>query len=119
MVRKDLERAYQEGRGAFDASDHCLSCELAQGVEEPEHWILRIEWDSLEGYEQGFRRSAEFGAFLRAVKPFFEQIEEMQRGLEWGTRLAVENSQPAARPVEQASVPRSGSGEVPPTECEW
>ena len=73
-----FEGAYQEGREAFDASDHCLSYELAQGVEEPAHWILRIEWDSLEGHEQGFRRSAEFGAFFEAVKPFFDQIEEMR-----------------------------------------
>ena len=74
----EFERTYQEAREALDASDHCLSYELAQGVEEPEHWILRIEWDSLEGHEQGFRRSAEFGPFFQAVKPFFEQIEEMR-----------------------------------------
>ncbi len=34
--------------------------------------------------------------------------------LEWGTRLAFENSQPGAAPVEQAPVPRWGWGEAPP-----
>jgi hemoglobin len=34
--------------------------------------------------------------------------------LEWGTRLAFENSQPGATPVEQAPVPRWGWGEAPP-----
>lgn len=33
---------------------------------------------------------------------------------EWGTRLAVENSQPDAQPVEQAPVPRWGWGVAPP-----
>jgi hemoglobin len=33
---------------------------------------------------------------------------------EWGTRLAVENSAPGARPVEQAPVPRWGWGVAPP-----
>jgi hypothetical protein len=39
---------------------------------------VRIEWDSVDGHEQGFRQSAGFEAFFAAVKPFFEQIEEMR-----------------------------------------
>ena len=74
----DFESAYLDARTALEASEHCLSYELAQGIEEPEHWILRIEWDSLEGHEQGFRKSREFGPFFKAVRPFFEQIEEMR-----------------------------------------
>lgn len=34
--------------------------------------------------------------------------------LEWGTRLAMHNSQPGAEVVEQAPVPRWGWGEAPP-----
>ena len=34
--------------------------------------------------------------------------------LEWGTRLAMENSQPGAQPVEQAPTPRWGWGVAPP-----
>src|SRR4051795_7171778 len=34
--------------------------------------------------------------------------------LEWGTRIAVENSQPGAAVVEQAPVPRWGWGVAPP-----
>lgn len=34
--------------------------------------------------------------------------------LEWGTRLAFENSQPGAAPVERAPVPRWGWGVAPP-----
>jgi hemoglobin len=36
--------------------------------------------------------------------------------LEWGTRLAVHNSQPGAEVVEHAPVPRWGWGEAPPWE---
>jgi hypothetical protein len=38
----------------------------------------RIEWSSVADHEQGFRRSPGFGPFFAAVKPFFEQIEEMR-----------------------------------------
>jgi len=34
--------------------------------------------------------------------------------VEWGTRLALENSQPGAAPAEQAPVPRWGWGVAPP-----
>jgi hemoglobin len=34
--------------------------------------------------------------------------------VEWGTRLALENSQPDAEPVERAPVPRWGWGVAPP-----
>jgi hemoglobin len=36
--------------------------------------------------------------------------------LEWGTRLAVQNSQPGAAVVEHAPVPRWGWGVAPPYE---
>jgi len=34
--------------------------------------------------------------------------------IEWGTRLALANSQPGAEPVPEAPVPRWGWGEAPP-----
>jgi hemoglobin len=40
--------------------------------------VVRIEWTSLSDHEQGFRHSAGFGTFFAAVKPFLEQIEEME-----------------------------------------
>jgi len=47
-------------------------------VEKSENYILRIEWDSLEGHMKGFRSSPEFQLFFSAVQPFFNNIEEMR-----------------------------------------
>jgi hypothetical protein len=41
---------------------HCQGWEISRGVEEPGHFVVRIEWDSLGGHEQGFRRSPAFPA---------------------------------------------------------
>ena len=73
-----FEEAYTEAAASLNASEHCLRYELSHGVEEPERFILRIEWDSKEGHERGFRGSPEFGSFFGAVKPFFDDIEEMR-----------------------------------------
>jgi|SRR6187200_2589 quinol monooxygenase YgiN len=75
---REFEDAYAEAQAALGDSPHCLAYEVAHGIEEPDNFVVRIEWDSVEGHEQGFRQSAGFGAFFAAVKPFFEQIEEMR-----------------------------------------
>ena len=74
----EFENAYRQASEVLTSDSHCLSYEVAQGVEEPEHFVVRIEWDSLEGHEQGFRSSPRFGEFFSAVKPFFSEIEEMK-----------------------------------------
>ncbi len=73
-----FEAAYTEARSSLDESSQCLGYELTRCVEAPTSYILRIEWDSLEGHESGFRQSAEFRRFFQYVRPFFSDIEEMR-----------------------------------------
>ena len=61
----------------LDASPHCERWQVGRCIDEPEKQIVRIEWDSVEGHLQGFRKSPDFGAFFEAVRPFFDDIEEM------------------------------------------
>jgi heme-degrading monooxygenase HmoA len=74
----EFQAAYAQAQGALASSDHCRGWELSQGVEEPQNFILRIEWDSVEGHEHGFRASPEFRDFFTAVRPFFDDIQEMK-----------------------------------------
>jgi hypothetical protein len=59
-------------------SAHCLGYELACCVKEPQHYVLRILWDSAEGHLQGFRTSAEFPKFLALVRPFLNDCQKME-----------------------------------------
>jgi hemoglobin len=70
--------AYTEGRHALDASPHCLAYELSRCVEDASCFILRIEWESLDGHLKGFRGGPHFGGFLAAVRPFVPDIREMR-----------------------------------------
>ena len=47
-------------------------------MEEPAHFVVRIEWDSVERQEQGFRASSRLGEFFSAVRPFYAGIDEMK-----------------------------------------
>lgn len=75
---REFAEAYASAGKILHEDNHCLGFEISQGVEEPQHWIVRIQWDSVEGHEQGFRKASHFPKFLAAVKPFFDNIEEMR-----------------------------------------
>jgi quinol monooxygenase YgiN len=71
----------------LEEDSHCLRYEIAQGVEKSEHYIVRIEWDSIEGHERGFRASPGFREFFAAVRPFYSEIEEMKHYDNHGAHL--------------------------------
>ena len=73
-----FESAYTKAQQPLKDSIHCFTYELSQCVEEPECYMLRIEWDSIDGHMQGFRRSAEFREFFSHIQPFVGQIVEMR-----------------------------------------
>jgi quinol monooxygenase YgiN len=70
--------AYAAAAKELDASPHCLGYEISRGIEEPAKFTVRIEWDSVQGHEQGFRKSPGFRTFFGEVKPFFDEIREMK-----------------------------------------
>ena len=76
--RSDFEDAYRRADAALVASPNCLRYELSRCVEDPSYYILRIEWDSIDGHMQGFRRSPEFREFYKPVRPYVGNIEQMR-----------------------------------------
>ena len=70
--------AYRDATVELRASKHCLRYEVTECTEEPTSFVVRIEWDSLDGHMKGFRKEATFPSFFAKVKPFFEQIKEMR-----------------------------------------
>ena len=76
--RDAFEKGYANAMRSLTASSHCLAYELSRCTESPEHYILRIEWESEEGHLKGFRSSPEFKTFFASVQPFVKDIEEMR-----------------------------------------
>lgn len=74
----DFEQAYAEAGMYLKQSAHCLNYQVLHGEEEPDHYILIINWTSKEDHLNGFRKSDEFRAFFNLVKPFYNNIEEMK-----------------------------------------
>jgi quinol monooxygenase YgiN len=70
--------AYQRAAESLRASHFCLGYELSQCVEEPSAFVLRIEWTSGDDHLKGFRKSSEFQAFFREIRPYVDNIDEMR-----------------------------------------
>ena len=47
------------------------SARVLHGIENPERYVLQIEWDSLEDHTEGFRQSPLFAQWRAIVGPFF------------------------------------------------
>lgn len=76
--RTAFEKAYAAAAEHLYAAPQCLGYELSRGVEEPDRYILRIEWTSVEDHEGGFRRGPHFPPFLAEIRPYVDDIEEMK-----------------------------------------
>ena len=74
----DFLAAYRAAATDLTGSPECRAFEIAQGVEEPDNFTVRIEWTSVEAHEGGFRKGPHFGPFFAKVKPFFDAIREMK-----------------------------------------
>jgi hemoglobin len=88
---------YSEEHGGYP---HMLSRHLGMGITEEQ----RARWVQLMGLaadDAGLPADPEFRSAFAAY-------------FEWGTRIALENSQPGADPPGEAPVPRWGWGEAPP-----
>ena len=93
-----FRQAYAEAAAILQADPRCLSYEIAQGREEPTHFVVRIEWDSLEGHLEGFRKDPAFGDFFALVRPYVDDIDEMHH-YEVQTTLAGRAREGTAEPL--------------------
>ena len=74
----NFEKAYDEACEYLKKSKYCLSFEVLHGDEEPDHYMVVINWTSKEEHLNGFRKSVEFVPFFTLVKPFYNNIDEMK-----------------------------------------
>lgn len=75
------EQAFIDGfgkaQGYLSQCQHCLRYQLTRCIEQPGRFILRIEWDSLEGHTEKFRGSPEYAQFRELLYPHYAAPPEI------------------------------------------
>jgi quinol monooxygenase YgiN len=74
----NFEEAYRAAGKQLEASPYCLGYQVIHGEEDPNHYIVIIDWTSTQEHLEGFRKSPQFMPFFNLVKPFYNNIEEMK-----------------------------------------
>jgi heme-degrading monooxygenase HmoA len=69
---QEFEVALGRAREVIASSPGFLSLRLHRGVESPDHYLLLVEWETLEDHTIGFRESDRFTEWRSHIGPFFE-----------------------------------------------
>jgi heme-degrading monooxygenase HmoA len=72
-----FEQTYRKVGPLLDTTPHCLGWEVRRSVERPTDYVIRIEWDTLAGHEEGWRQAPAFQGFFDALKVFASSRQDM------------------------------------------
>ena len=68
--------AYADAADLLQADPRCLGYEVSRSVVEPDRFVVRTEWESVDAHLGGFQLDAAFADFLALVRPYVGDIEE-------------------------------------------
>ncbi|WP_127143031.1 antibiotic biosynthesis monooxygenase family protein [Pelagibacterium montanilacus] len=74
-VKPGMEAAFEEGAAKaaplFKRAKGCQSMQVRRCAEEPEVYLLMVEWETLENHTVDFRNSEDFQAWRECVSHCF------------------------------------------------
>ncbi|HEV3367793.1 MAG TPA: antibiotic biosynthesis monooxygenase [Acidimicrobiales bacterium] len=73
----DFEKALMRARSIIAGSPGFISLDLRRGVEAPDHYLLLVEWETIDDHLVGFRQSEAFSEWRAAIGPYFESPPEV------------------------------------------
>lgn len=68
---EQFEAALARARHLLARSPGCLSVALHHGVEDPDRYVLLVEWETVEAHTEGFRQSDAFPEWRSLIGSYF------------------------------------------------
>ena len=75
---EEFEAAFSRAQHIVAAAPGFRDLTLSRGIETPNHYLLLIEWDSLEAHETGFRGSPAYAEWSALLHHFYEPMPEVR-----------------------------------------
>jgi heme-degrading monooxygenase HmoA len=76
-TEREFEAAFDEARHIIAGTPGFRSLTLSRGVESSSHYLLLVEWASLEAHETGFRGSPEYERWRELLHRFYDPFPEV------------------------------------------
>jgi heme-degrading monooxygenase HmoA len=67
-----FEAAFAEARPLIAGMPGFLGLSLRRSVETPNHYLLLVEWATVEAHTEGFRGSPEYGRWRELLHHFYD-----------------------------------------------
>ncbi|CAN7799496.1 antibiotic biosynthesis monooxygenase [Paraburkholderia hospita] len=73
----EFEAAVAQAIPLFNRAQGCSKVELHRIIERPNHYVLIVQWNSVEDHTIRFRQSDDFQEWRRLVGPYFQKPPEV------------------------------------------
>ena len=68
----EFEEALGRARTVIAAAHGFISLRLHRGIEDPNRYVLLVEWETLDDHIVGFRGSESFAEWRSLIGPYFD-----------------------------------------------
>lgn len=68
---EDFIQAFASARALIERAKGCRKAGMHRGVENPDSFLLLVEWETLEDHMLGFRESQDFVEWRAILSPHF------------------------------------------------
>ncbi len=75
--REEFERAFSAAQSIIASMPGYLSHQLKRCIEEPDRYILLVNWESLEDHTEGFRGSERYQEWKSLLHHFYDPFPEV------------------------------------------
>lgn len=74
----DFEEAFDQAQPLIRASPGFVRLSLSRSIERPEHYLLLVEWATLEDHTVGFRGSPGYARWAQLLHGFYDPFPEVE-----------------------------------------
>ncbi|MDV8023903.1 antibiotic biosynthesis monooxygenase [Rhodococcus sp. IEGM 1330] len=69
---EEFEVAFADAKSIISSMPGFVNLTLSRGIEQPNTYLLLVEWERLEDHTEGFRQSAEYQEWKTLLHHFYE-----------------------------------------------
>lgn len=73
-----FEQAFRQASPLLAAMRGHLTHSLQRCIEQPDRYLLLVEWERLEDHTEGFRRSRQYEEWKRLLHPFYDPFPTVE-----------------------------------------
>lgn len=74
----DFEAAIRQARPLVADMPGFMDIRVLRGIESPSHYLLLVEWDSVEAHEVGFRQSPNYQQWRELLHHFYDPFPTVE-----------------------------------------